>query len=121
MSKIVTSSGEDNLSQFLTSSQKHRPKTVTPFAFTEHGVTMLASVLRSKKAIQVNISIVRAFILLREYAYNYKELAREIRELEKQYNKHFSDIFRVLDILLKDKKAKEWQKDREMIGFKPKK
>lgn len=60
-------------------SQKHRPKSVIPFAFTEHGVMMLASVLRSKKAIQINIPIVRAFILLREYAYNYKELAARLR------------------------------------------
>lgn len=102
----------------MASSQKHRSKIVTPFAFTEHGVTMLASVLRSKKAIQVNISIVRAFILLREYAYNYKELALKIEELEKKYHKNFSDIFHALDILLQDKEDKEWIKDREMIGFK---
>jgi hypothetical protein len=92
-SQIATSSGNNNRSQIVTSSQKHRSKIVKPFAFTEHGVTMLASVLRSKKAIQVNISIVRAFILLREYAYNYKELALKIEELEKKYHKNFSDIF----------------------------
>lgn len=119
--QIVTSSGKGDRSQNATSSQKHRAKTATPFAFTEHGVTMLASVLRSEKAIKVNIAIVRAFILLREYASNYKELARKIEELEKKHNKHFSDIFQALDILLQDKEEKEWQKDRKMIGFKPKK
>lgn len=117
-SQIATSSGNNNRSQIVTSSQKHRSKIVTPFAFTEHGVPMLASVLRSKKAIQVNISIVQAFILLREYAYNYKELALKIEELEKKYNKNFSDIFHALDILLQDKEDKEWIKNREMIGFK---
>ncbi|HMI79425.1 MAG TPA: ORF6N domain-containing protein, partial [Ferruginibacter sp.] len=53
-----------------------------PYAFTEHGVTMLASILKSKKAIQMNISIVRAFITLKQFALNYKELASQIKELK---------------------------------------
>ena len=54
-----------------------------PYAFTEHGVTMLASVLISKKAIQMNIAIVRAFIALKQFALNYGELAdRDIRIFE---------------------------------------
>lgn len=53
-----------------------------PFAFTEHGVTMLASVLRSSKAIEVNIQIVRAFVYLRQYALTYKELADRLKKLE---------------------------------------
>jgi hypothetical protein len=117
-SQIVTGSDNDSRSQNATSSQKYRAKTITPFAFTEHGVTMLASVLRSEKAIKVNIAIVRAFILLREYVNNYKGLALKIEELEKKYNKNFSDIFHALDILLQDKEDKEWIKNREMIGFK---
>ncbi len=52
-----------------------------PYAFTEHGVTMLASILRSEKAVKMNIAIVRAFIALRQFALNYKELADQIQEI----------------------------------------
>lgn len=60
------------------SSKKHRSDLYLPFAFTEHGITMLASVLRSEKAIQMNLHIVRAFIALKQFAINYKLLAEQI-------------------------------------------
>jgi hypothetical protein len=59
-----------------------------PYAFTEHGVTMLASVLKSKKAIQMNIAIVRAFIALKQFALDYKELAEQIKELKETTSNH---------------------------------
>lgn len=59
-----------------------------PYAFTEHGVTMLASVLKSKKAIQMNIAIVRAFIALNQFALNYKDLADQIKELKETTSNH---------------------------------
>jgi hypothetical protein len=58
-----------------------------PYAFTELGIAMLSSVLNSIKAIEVNIMIMRAFVLLRKYALNYIELDKRIAELELKYNK----------------------------------
>jgi ORF6N domain len=107
-----------NWSQFVTSSKKHRGVSYLPYAFTEHGVTMLASVLRSPLAVQMNISIVRAFIALREMAMNYKELAEKIRDLETRYNKQFADIYEALKILLGEKGRQVDFEKREWIGFK---
>jgi hypothetical protein len=78
---------------------------------------MLASVLRSEQAISMNI-LVRAFIALREMGMNYKKLAEKIQELEKRYNKQFTDIHEVLKILLVEKRKKENFADRQRIGFK---
>ncbi len=58
-----------------------------PFAFTEQGVAMLSSVLRSKKAIAINISIMRAFVYIRQHALTYKELSEKLNQLENKYNK----------------------------------
>lgn len=92
-----------------------------PFAFTEHGVTMLASVLRSEKAIKMNIAIVRAFISLRQFAINYKDLAEQINELKQTVGNHngqLTQIYDALENLLEDKATvKKWE-DRERIGFK---
>ncbi len=74
------------LSQFVMTYPKKRPKKALPLVFTEHGVTMLASVLRSKKAIKMNIAIVEAFISLKEFALNHKEIAVKLKELEKKYD-----------------------------------
>jgi len=61
-----------NWSQFATSSKKHRGKIYLPYAFTEHGVTMLASILRSEKAVKMNIAIVRPLLLYANWQYNTK-------------------------------------------------
>ena len=89
-----------------------------PKAFTEHGVTMLASILRSEKAVKMNIAIVRAFIALREMAMHYKELAQKIAEMEKTYNRQFSNVYEVLQALLEEKQKRDNFKDRKRIGFK---
>src|SRR5437763_7524033 len=64
-----------------------------PYAFTEHGVAMLSSVLRSNRAISVNIHIVRAFVHLREVIFEHAELARRIDELEENYDGKFQIVF----------------------------
>jgi len=93
-----------------------------PFAFTEQGVSMLSSVLNSKKAIEVNISIIRAFVVMRQFAVHYKELADKIAELEHKYNKNFADVYEALNLLLQDKATQENFSKRKRIGFKmPKK
>ena len=108
-------------SQFVTAYQDKRNIKATPFAFTEHGVTMLASVLRSEKAIKMNIAIVRAFIALRQFAINYKDLAERIKELRGTVDNHngqLNQIYDALENLLDDKVSqKKWQ-ERERIGFK---
>jgi hypothetical protein len=64
----------------------------TPYAFTEQGVSMLSSILRSKRAIQVNIAIMRAFVKLREMISAHKELAHKLKLLEGRIEKHDDDI-----------------------------
>jgi len=64
-----------------------------PRAFTEQGVAMLSSVLRSKRAVQVNIQIMRAFVRLREMVTSNKDLARRLEELEKKYDSQFKSVF----------------------------
>lgn len=89
-----------------------------PFAFTEQGVAMLASVLNSSKAIQVNIAIVRAFVFVRQYALTHKDLTDKLKELENKYNKQFTDVYEALNYLLqKDKQITE-HSERKRIGFK---
>ena len=72
----------------------------TPFAFTEQGVAMLSSVLSSDKAVDVNISIMRAFVLLRQHLTDYKDLKEQIALLEKEMNTKFKDIHQALNYLL---------------------
>lgn len=74
-----------------------------PFAFTEQGVAMLSSVLKSEKAIDVNIAIMRAFVLLRQHLTDYKDLKEEIARLEKEMNRKFKDINEALHYLLSPK------------------
>jgi hypothetical protein len=82
-----------------------RPKNDLPLAFTEHGVTMLATVLKSKKARQTSIAVVRAFIALKQFALNYNEISDKLRELESRYNKQFKDVYEAINyLLLKDRK-----------------
>jgi hypothetical protein len=76
-----------------------------PLVFTESGVAMLSGVLNSKKAIQVNIQIIRTFIKLREMIAGNKELRIKIEELEKKYNKYFKVIFETIRSLSEDKEA----------------
>lgn len=68
-----------------------------PFAFTEHGVAMLSSVLRSERAAQVNILIVRAFVRLREYLGTHKDLARKLEDVERTQQEHGEHIQQIHD------------------------
>ena len=89
-----------------------------PFAFTEQGVAMLASVLNSAKAIEVNIQIVRAFVYLRQYALTHTDLTIRLKELESSYNKQFKDVYEALNYLLNKDKHKTEQNQRKRIGYK---
>lgn len=85
-----------------------------PMAFTEQGVAMLSSVLRSKVAIEVNISIMRAFVLMRQMAIGYEELSRRIEELEVSTDAQFNELYQALTQLLSQSKQ---QKERRPVGF----
>ncbi len=86
-----------------------------PFAFTEHGVTMLASVLRSETAIEINIQIVRAFIALRQYALGYAELNKKLESFMIETNMQFNDIYQALTEM-SSLKSKQ-NKPRNKIGY----
>lgn len=86
-----------------------------PFAFTEQGIAQLSSVLNSPLAIQVNISIIRTFVALRQYALGYAELNRKIEEFMIETNMQFSDIYQVLTELASKKELEE--KPRNPIGY----
>ena len=85
-----------------------------PMAFTEQGVAMLSSVLRSKIAIEVNISIMRAFVLMRQMVIGYEELFRRIEELEVSTDAQFNELYQALTQLLSQSKQ---QKERRPVGF----
>jgi len=85
-----------------------------PYAFTEQGVAMLSSVLRSKRAVEVNISIMRIFVNIRKFISSYEGLAMKIAELEKKYDVKITKIMSIIDQLIN----KEDGKDKNGIGFK---
>jgi protein-arginine kinase activator protein McsA len=122
-SHIVTSSSQGagdkrilkNWSQFVTSSRKHRGATYRPYAFTEQGVAMLSSVLKSERAVKVNIAIMRAFVKLRETLETNRELARKFAELENKVGKHDQEIAAILDAIRQLMAPAE--KPRREIGF----
>ncbi len=89
-----------------------------PFAFTEQGVAMLSSVLNTDRAIEVNISIMRAFVFMRQWALTHQELSARLDALEQQYGQKFSDIEQVLNFLIQKDQKKAQQQQRDRIGFK---
>ena len=89
-----------------------------PFAFTEQGVAMLSSVLKNKKAIQMNISIMRAFVVMRQWALNHQELTEKLTALEQQFGQKFKDIEQVLNYLIRKDQTTTQQASRKVIGFK---
>ena len=115
---VISSSQEhdnqhDAKSQFILSSL-HGGNRHIPYAFTEQGIAMLSSVLRSEKAIEVNIAIMRAFVTLRQYALNYTELSNKLDDFMKATDSNISEIFDVLEELTEQKKLYE---NRRPIGF----
>ena len=95
-----------------------RPKTALPYAFTEHGVTMLASVLRSPKARKMNIAIVRAFVALRRTLLNIEDLKSQIKDLETKFDSQFEDVFEAIQFLMTENKEIETRSERVKIGYK---
>jgi phage regulator Rha-like protein len=117
-SQIVTASTQDislqpvtvMRSQFVTASQKKRNIAITPYAFTEHGVTMLASVLKSERAVKMSVAVVRAFISLKKSAMQFSELADQIKTLRVHLGEHdvqLNSIYGAIENLLDNKVDKK--------------
>jgi phage regulator Rha-like protein len=102
-------------SQSATSSSGHGGPRYQPYAFTEHGVAMLSSVLTSKRAIELNILIIRAFVRLREYLATHKDLARKLEDVERTQQEHGAHIQQIYDYIQRLIEPAESSKRR--IGF----
>ena len=102
-------------SQFATSNIIHGGRRYIPYAFTEHGAIMAATILNSPKAVEMSIFVVRAFVKLREIASGNKELVRKLKELENKYEKHDKDIKAIIDAIRQLMSQPE--KIKRKIGF----
>ena len=102
----------DNLRFHFGTSSDWGGRRYRPYAFTEQGVAMLSSVLRSRRAIQVNIEIMRAFIRLRQMLASHVDLARKLDALEKKYDAQFKQVFEAIRQLMIPPEPK-----RRPIGF----
>ena len=92
-SQIVTLKDTSNLKSQIATSSSHGGRRTLPYAFTEQGVAMLSSVLRSQRAVEVNIAIMRTFVQLRSLMQSNKLLAEKIEKLEEKYDQNFQIIF----------------------------
>jgi len=99
-------------SQFATSNQDIMGLRIPPFVFTEHGILMLSSVLKSERAIQVNIQIMRAFTQLRQMLSTHEDLKRKIESMEKKYDQQFQIVFEAIKQLLETD-----EKPKRKIGY----
>ena len=104
--------------QFETSSPgRHGGRRYLPYAFTQEGVAMLSSILRSDRAIQVNIAIMRTFVKLREVMASHKELAGMIESLERKYSQHDQAIQVIFDAIKELLQSPQPQPPKRRIGF----
>lgn len=115
-SQIVTTSKDRSAiwSQIVTTSQKYRRSDSLPVAFTEQGVAMLSSVLRSARAVEVNIAIMRTFVQLRRLMDTNRDLARKIDALEMRYDEQFAVVFAAIKELIAPPSPA-----KKRIGFHP--
>ena len=104
----------DNLKSQIVISSWGGLRRARPYAFTEHGVAMLSSVLRSKRAVRVNIEIMRTFVRLRGMLATHKGLARKLEDLEKKYDTQFKVAFDAIRELMRPSDM-----PRRRIGFQP--
>ena len=121
-SQIVTGLGGE-MKSGKAGPEKHRSKQYLPYAFTEHGVSMLASVLRSEKAVQMSIAVVRAFIALKQYVVRQDGISQQLQEIRDRLGEHdvqLNSIYEAIENLLDEKVGQRNWEDRERIGFKAK-
>ncbi len=105
-------------SQIVTSKQKRGGRRYLPYAFTEQGIAMLSSVLKSDRAVLVNIEIMRSFVRLRELLSTHTELARQIESLETKYDAQFKVVFEAIRKIMEPQVFLEAEEKKERIGYK---
>ena len=108
----------ENLKSQIVISSWGGPRRALPFAFTEQGVAMLSSVLRSPRAVEVNIAIMRTFVQLRRLMDSNSDLARKIEAMENKYDEQFAVIFDAIKQLIAEDSARKALPKRR-IGFHP--
>jgi hypothetical protein len=112
-SQPATSNSEGNRSQIVTGSQRHRDPRYRPYAFTEHGALMAANILRSPRAVEMSLYVVRAFVRVRRSVAQHADLARKLEALEKRYDAQFRAVFEAIRELMTPP-----ERSRRFIGFK---
>lgn len=115
-SQSVTSFAKASPSRSQVVTASRRKISAVPYAFTEQSVAMLSSVLRSPRAVEVNIAIMRTFVQLRRLMDSNRDLARKIEAMEMKYDEQFSTIFDAIKQLIADDQARK-TKPRRSIGF----
>ncbi len=113
MFKLTDEENINLMSHFVTSSWGGTRK--LPYAFTEQGVAMLSGLIRSEVAIKINIAIMRAFVVLRQYYLGYSELKRDLQDYMSKNDSKVDNIYELLDELIT--KKREMEKPRNPIGY----
>ena len=121
MFQLSQAEWENMSSQIVMTYPERRPKTAIPYAFTEQGVAMLSGVLRSEKAIEMNIAIMRAFVEIRRVLLQETDLREQMKLIKEKLGDHdaqLNQIYDAMENLLDEKAAQRKWDDRERIGFK---
>ena len=113
MFKVTEDEYENLRSQFVTSNKGRGGRRYLPFVFTEQGIYMLASILKSDTAVEVNITIIRTFKKLREFSKHYNTLAKQIMAVERKSDKQYKELKKALDELI----ASSEVADAKVMGF----
>jgi hypothetical protein len=108
----LTKSEFDNFLRYQNGTSSRGGRRYLPYAFTEQGVAMLSSVLRSKRAVEVNIAIMRTFVKLRQILADNALLRRKIESMERKYDEQFQQVFTVLKCMIAEK-----TKPKQPFGF----
>ncbi|MGB4833880.1 MAG: ORF6N domain-containing protein [Candidatus Moraniibacteriota bacterium] len=115
-SVTLNEEGDSRMQQQTVTPKRGKNIKYAPYAFTEQGVAMLSSVLKSERAVQVNIQIIRTFVELRKMLVTHEALRKKIEAMERKYDKRFRAVFDVLRQLLKEE-----AEPKKKIGFEEKK
>jgi hypothetical protein len=119
-SQIVTTSSQNTHYQ-LVGILENRGYRVFPYAFTEQGIAMLSGVLRSDRAVQMNIAIMRAFVAIRKIALLQQDVAEQLKQIKERIGEHdiqLAQIYDAMENMLDEKAAQRKWEDRQRIGFK---
>ncbi|MFD2583484.1 ORF6N domain-containing protein [Pedobacter vanadiisoli] len=119
MDSLLSNNINTNRSQIVTGSQKHRGN--LPYAFTEQGVAMLSGVLKSDKAINMNIAIMRAFVDVRKVLLKQNNINEQLTEIKERIGEHdvqLNELYDAMENLIDEKIAQLKWNDRQRIGFK---